>query len=108
MGAVRPCEVVEPLPLPQLGLEIDVALVADELVELLLIRPVRPLNLAVELRQARLDVGVPNTAPPSYVRSVHPKSAVSQLERTRSAQRVPSDSLAERNSPPKGVRFEAA
>lgn len=52
--------VVEGLPLGQPLREIDVVGVAEELVELLLIRPVRPLDLAVELRRPRLDVDVPD------------------------------------------------
>ena len=58
MGAVRPGEVVEPLPLPEFDLKIDVTLVAEELVELLLIGPMGPLDLAVQLGRTRLDVGV--------------------------------------------------
>ena len=51
-------EVVEALPLGQFGLQIDVILVAEELVELLLIGSVRPLYLAIELGRAWLDVSV--------------------------------------------------
>ncbi len=49
---VRQARAREPL------LEIDIALVAQELVELLLIGAMRSLDLAVELRRARFDVDV--------------------------------------------------
>ena len=57
MGAVV---VIEVLPLGQPLFEINVALVAEELVELLLIRAVRSFDLAVELWGSRLDVDVSN------------------------------------------------
>ncbi len=51
---MRPGEVVEALPLLELGLEVDVAFGAEKLGELLLIRPVRALDLAIELGRAGL------------------------------------------------------
>ena len=42
--------------------EIDIILVSEELVELLLVGAMRPLDLAVQLRRSRLDVGVADTA----------------------------------------------
>ena len=60
MSAVRAGEVVEALPLLELGLEVDVAFGAEKLGELLLIRPVRAFDLAIELGRAGLDVGVPD------------------------------------------------
>ena len=58
MSAVRSGEVVEALPLGQFRFQIDVALVGEQLVELLAVGPVRSLDLSVEVRRARLDVGV--------------------------------------------------
>lgn len=60
MGTVWPCEVVKPLPFAELGFEIDVAFVTEQLVKFLLIGTVRPLDFAVELWRASLDVGVSN------------------------------------------------
>ena len=51
-------EIVEALPLVELRLQIDVALVAEQLVELLLVRAMRTLDLAVQLRGASSDVRV--------------------------------------------------
>ena len=45
-----PGEVVEALPLGQFGLQIDVTIIAEELVELLLIGSVRSLDFSVGLR----------------------------------------------------------
>jgi hypothetical protein len=42
-------EIIEPLPVSELFLEIDIILVGEELVELFLVGAVRPLDLAVEL-----------------------------------------------------------
>ena len=50
--------VVELLPFGQLLVEIDIAGVRQQLVELLLVGPMRPLHLAVELRRPGLDVDV--------------------------------------------------
>jgi hypothetical protein len=47
---MRAVEVVEVLPHGQLFLEIDIVFVGEELVELVLVCSVRPLNLPVELR----------------------------------------------------------
>jgi len=58
--AVGPCQVVEALPLGELFGQIHVVLVAEQLVELLLVGSVRPLDLAIQLRRARLDVGMPD------------------------------------------------
>ena len=58
MSAVRSVEVVEALPFAQLGLEIHVAPVPEQLAELLPVRAVRSLYLAVELRCAALDEGM--------------------------------------------------
>ncbi len=43
-------EIVEALPVGELFLEIDIIPVGEELVELLLVRAMRTLDLAVELR----------------------------------------------------------
>jgi len=58
VGAVRSGEVVEVLPFLELLAEIDVVRVAQELVELHRIRPVRAFHLAIEARRKRLDVHV--------------------------------------------------
>ena len=47
MRAVWSGEVVKPFPLAQLGLEIDITLVAQELIELLLIGSVRSLHFSI-------------------------------------------------------------
>lgn len=47
---MRSREIVEPLPVGEIFLEIDVILEGEELVKLLLVRAMRALNLAVELR----------------------------------------------------------
>ena len=47
---MRSGEIVEALPVGELFLEIDVILVGEKLVKLLLVRAMRTLNLAVELR----------------------------------------------------------
>ncbi len=60
MGAMRALVVVEVLPLRETGFEIHIALVVQELVELLLIRAVGALDLPIELRGPRLDVDVPD------------------------------------------------
>jgi hypothetical protein len=58
---MRPGQVVEALPFGQLGLQIDVVLVGEELIEFLLVGSVRPSDLSVELRRCGFDVGVPHT-----------------------------------------------
>ena len=55
---MRPIEVVEALPLGQPLLQIDIALVAQELIELLLIRAMGALDFPVQLWGAGLDVDV--------------------------------------------------
>ena len=61
MRAVRSCEVVEPLPFVQFGFEIDVTLVAQELIKFLLIGPMRTLHFPVDLWSTAFDVGMPDT-----------------------------------------------
>ena len=56
-----PTEVVEVLPLGQPLLQIDIALVAQELIELLLIRAMGTLDFPVQLWGAGLDVDVLDT-----------------------------------------------
>ena len=58
MCAVRSVDVIKALPFVQFGLEIYVALIAEKLVELLAVRAVRTLHLAVELGRATFDVGM--------------------------------------------------
>ena len=58
MGAMRAMVVVEGLPLGQPLPEVHVVRVAQELVELLLIRAVGTFDLPIELRRPRLDVDV--------------------------------------------------
>lgn len=58
MGAIRSGEVLEALPLPEFDFKIDDTLVAEEMAKLLLVRPMRSLDLAVQLGRARLDLGV--------------------------------------------------
>lgn len=60
MRAVRSGEVVEPLPFVQFGFEVDVTFVTEQLIELLLIGTVGPLDLAVQLRRSTLYVGMPD------------------------------------------------
>ncbi len=57
MGAVV---IVEAIPFSDLLSEIDIALVGEQLAELLLVGPVRSFHLAVELRCSRFDVDVPD------------------------------------------------
>jgi hypothetical protein len=49
-GAVRPCEVVELFPIGELLFQVHVIGIVEELIEFLLVGPVRPFNFAVELR----------------------------------------------------------
>ena len=51
---------VEVLPFDQLFVEIDVTRVRQQLIERLLVGPMRPLHLAVELGRPGLDVDVPD------------------------------------------------
>ncbi len=60
MRAVRPVEIVEALPFVQFGFEIDVAFVAEELIELLSIRSMRPFDFAIQLRCAAFDICMPD------------------------------------------------
>jgi len=55
---MRPLQVVELLPDRQLGTQVDVARVVEQLVELELIGEVRSFDLAVQVRTRRLDVDV--------------------------------------------------
>ena len=57
---MRPVEVVEPLPFAQFCFEIDVSFIAEQLVEFLAVRSVRSLDLAIQLRRAAFDIGVPD------------------------------------------------
>jgi len=58
MRAVRPIVVVETFPCGKLLLEINIVAIVDQLVELVLVGSVGPLDFAVELRRSRLDVDV--------------------------------------------------
>ena len=60
MRAVRSSEVVEAFPFVEFSLEIHVAFVTEELIELLLIGSVGSFDFTIELRGAPLDVGVPD------------------------------------------------
>ena len=60
MCLVGAAQIVEVLPHGQLPVQIDVIRVGQQLVELLLIGPVRALHLAVQLRRPWLDVHVPD------------------------------------------------
>ena len=55
---MRPREIVEALPFRKRSVKVYVTGVRQQLVELLLVGPVRPLDLAIELRGIRLDVGM--------------------------------------------------
>lgn len=57
---VRPGEVVELLPLGEPCAKVDIVGVGEELIELLLVRSVRSLDLAVQLRRRGFDIGVAN------------------------------------------------
>ena len=58
MRAVRPIVVVETFPCGKLLLEINIVAIVDQLVELVLVGSVGPLDFTVELRRSRLDVDV--------------------------------------------------
>ena len=58
VSAVWSGEVVELLPLGQFGVQVDIARVAEKLVELQLVGSVGSFDFAVKLRRAGLDVGV--------------------------------------------------
>jgi hypothetical protein len=58
MGPVWPMVIVETLPHGKLLHEIYVVSVGEQLVELILVRAVRSLDLPIELRCSRLDVDV--------------------------------------------------
>ena len=55
MRAVRSSEVVEALPFVEFSVQINVAFVAEKLVELLLIKTVGTFDFAIELRGAPFD-----------------------------------------------------
>ncbi len=56
MRSMWAVEIVEPLPYCQFLFEIHVVAVAEQLIELVLVGSMRPLDLAVELRSTWLDV----------------------------------------------------
>ena len=58
MRSMWSVEIVEALPDGQLLLEIDIVFVREELIELVFVGSVGSLDLAIELRRARLDVDV--------------------------------------------------
>ena len=58
MRAVRSVEVIKALPFVQFGFEIYAALIAGKLAELLAVRAVRTLHLAVEPGRATFGVGM--------------------------------------------------
>jgi hypothetical protein len=58
---MRPAEVVEVLPCGQFLVQINVIRIGWELLEFLLVRPMRSLRLAVELRRSGLDIDVPDS-----------------------------------------------
>ena len=60
MCAVRSSKVVEAFPFVEFSLQINVAFVAEKLIELLLIGTVRSFDFTIELRSAPFDVGVPD------------------------------------------------
>ena len=60
LRAVGSSKVVEALPFVAFSLQINVAFVAEKLIELLLIGTVRSFDFAIELRGAPFDVGLPD------------------------------------------------
>jgi hypothetical protein len=58
---MRPVEIVESFPFAQSGFEIDVAFVAEKLIELLLVGSMWPFDFAVQLRRCPPDIGMANT-----------------------------------------------
>ena len=58
MCAVRSSKVVEALPFVEFSLQINVAFVAEKLIELLLIETVGSFDFAIELRGTSFDLGV--------------------------------------------------
>ena len=60
MCAVGSSKVVEAFPFVEFSLQINVAFVAEKLIELLLIGTVRSLDFTIELRSAPFDVDVPD------------------------------------------------
>ena len=60
MCAVGSSKVVEAFPFVEFSLQINVAFVAEKLIELLLIGTVRSFDFTIELRSAPFDVGVPD------------------------------------------------
>ena len=79
---MRPCEVIEAFPFVELCIEINVACVGQELVELLFVGAMRSPDVAVELRRCGPDVGVANALILDGVRaagwSAGPSSAASR------------------------------
>jgi hypothetical protein len=58
MRAVRPIVVVDTFPCGQLPLEINIVAIVDQLVDLVFVGSMGPLDFAVELRRSRFDVDV--------------------------------------------------
>ena len=61
MRAVRSVKVVEALPIDEFCFEINIAFVAEQLIEFLSIRPMRAFHFAVQLGRTALDIGVANS-----------------------------------------------
>lgn len=60
MRPMRASEIVELLPFREFCSQVEIVGVSQELIELLLVSPVRPLDLPVQLRGPWLDVDVPH------------------------------------------------
>ena len=60
MGSVRSVQIIELLPCRQFLVEIHVIRIGQQLVELLLVGSVRPLDLSVQLGRSGLDVHMPD------------------------------------------------
>jgi len=60
VGAVLSGGVVEALPFSKLRFKVDVAFVAEQRIEFLLVGSVRPLALSIQPRRTRLDIGMPD------------------------------------------------
>jgi hypothetical protein len=58
VGPMRPVSVVELFPRGTLAGQVDVVGEGQQLIELLLVRPVRAFHLAVQLRRSRRDIDV--------------------------------------------------
>ena len=61
MSTVWSSEVVELLPLFQFLVQVHIALVIQQLIELFVIRAVGSLDFAVELRRSRFDISMSDT-----------------------------------------------